>query len=108
MISKQKRLSGRDITKLFTGGKTTGTPFFVARYSKNPLEKARISVIVPKNVAKTAFLRNSTRRKWYTTIQKVQKSLVFQGGTYALVLKGTALNLEPVQREAIITSFFSK
>lgn len=108
MIKKQKRLSGRDITKLFEGGKTTGTPFFVARYIRELGSNTRIAVIAPKTVAKKASERNALRRKWYSAVQKLQKTLIFQGGMYALILKSGAKNLTPEERLVAINSFFNK
>jgi RNase P protein component len=107
MLPKQKRLSGRDITKLFEGGKTTGTPFFVAKYL--PADSGvRFSVITPKTVAKSAVLRNSTRRKWYSSIAVALKTATPRPGTYAFVLKKEAIIASPVERGAAIKRFFSR
>lgn len=108
MLPKQKRLSGRDITQLFKGGKTTGTPFFVARYAKEEGNLVRCSVIAPKTIAKTAVLRNSLRRKWYASVDHALKTTAPVPGIYAFVLKKEAIPLTLTKRTQAITSFFSK
>ncbi len=108
MLPKQKRLSGRDITQLFKGGKTTGTPFFVARYAKEGGKGVRCAVIAPKTIAKTAVLRNSLRRKWYASIDQALSTISPASGIYAFVLKKEAITLTPINRIQAITSFFSK
>ncbi len=108
MLPKQKRLSGRDITNLFKGGKTTGTPFFVARYAKEGDKTVRCAVIAPKTIAKTAVMRTSLRRKWYASIDQALTTAAPVPGTYAFVLKKEAIPLNSDERTQAISSFFSK
>lgn len=108
MLSKGKRLSGRDITKLFKGGKTTGTLFFVARYAKEEEEGVKCAVIAPKTIAKTAVLRNSLRRKWYASVDHALKTNNPVPGIYAFVLKKEALLLTPTERTRAIITYFLK
>ncbi len=108
MLPKQKRLSGRDITQLFKGGKTTGMPFFVARYTKEGETGIRCAVIAPKTIAKTAVLRNSLRRKWYASLRQALASVSPKPGMYAFVLKKEAISAVPIDRNRAFTSFFSK
>ncbi len=107
MFSKQKRLSGRDITRLFKDGKTSGTPFFVVRHLEEGTV-TRFAVISPKTIAKTAVLRSSSRRKWYASLRDALKNKAILPGMYALVLKKEALSLSPGERKEKLTVFLSK
>lgn len=106
MLSKQKRLSGRDITQLFSGGKTTGTPFFVAKYL--PQNTTGCAIIAPKTIAKTAVLRTSLRRKWYASLKQASTTIPTGTGMYAFVLKKEAISAMPSERVQSFINFFQK
>ena len=108
MLPKQKRLSGRDITQLFSGGKTTGMPFFVVRYSRETTGTVRCAIIAPKTIAKTAVARNSLRRKWYASIDQALNTTKPAFSRYAFVLKKEAIPLTPAERTQTLVTYFSK
>ncbi len=108
MLSKQKRLSGADITQLWKGGKPTGTPFFVVRHIKTDETSSRFAVIAPKTIAKSAVLRNSIRRKWYASLRQALKNKALMPGIYAFVIKKEGILAMPQERMQSLEAFFTR
>lgn len=86
MISKQNRINRTDFETIMKKGGLTNSGLFSLRFLKNlpasdglspaGVEKySQFAVVVSKKVAKTAVLRNKIRRRCYSILRKVSKSL---------------------------------
>ncbi len=76
MLPKKNRLTRKEVGDLFKDGKSTGSPSLALKFktSTNKIP-TKISVSVPKKIARTAVKRNLLRRQAYTVLQKIITSL---------------------------------
>lgn len=74
MLSRSQRLSGEQLEEVLKKGKVIHTPFFWIRLYKQP-GIARVAVLSPQKLLKTAVLRNRFRRKIYEIIGSFKKEM---------------------------------
>ncbi len=86
MIPKNQRISRENFEIIMKKGGLTNSGLFSLRFLKNlpaqdrtdlegPENTTHFSVVVSKKVAKTAVLRNKIRRRGYSVLGKMRKSL---------------------------------
>ena len=69
MLPKKNRLDTKTVEKVFKVGAFVNSPSLTLRFLKNKENlETRISVVVPKSVAKKATERNVLRRRGYTAL----------------------------------------
>ncbi|MBI2064024.1 MAG: ribonuclease P protein component [Candidatus Yanofskybacteria bacterium] len=61
-LAKKRRLSKKDVNRLFKRGKTVKNSFFFIRFLKNDAGYLRVAVVVPAKISKKATARNRIRR----------------------------------------------
>ena len=71
MLKKINRLDKKSVDKVFKEGAYLNSPNLTFKYIKTPSPLYRISVVVPKSVAKLAVKRNLLRRVLYKIIKEV-------------------------------------
>lgn len=69
MLKKINRASRKEIEEIFRKGKYINSPVFTFKFLKGNIGK-KISVIAPKNIARTAVKRNLLRRRGYRALEK--------------------------------------
>lgn len=85
MLKKINRATRKEVEEIFKKGKYANSLVFTFKFIKKHTNK-KISVIAPKNVARTAVRRNLLRRRGYRALEKYLAG--FPAGTLgALVFK---------------------
>lgn len=96
MLPKKRRVNGEQVKKIFAQGSFLykGT-FFSIRHSQ---EKGlgRISVVVPKTIAKKANERILIRRRWYGALEKIKPN-PFTTGDFVLLVSERGAKLKGKQ-----------
>lgn len=70
MLPKKNRADTRAVERIFKQGKTLTSPNLNFRFVFGNSGPPRISVVVPKTVAKKAVARNNLRRRGYIVLGK--------------------------------------
>ena len=98
MLPKKNRVDTKTVEKIFKGGKTLFSTSFAFKYIKTPNKKPRVSVLSPKNIAKSAVKRNLLRRRGYIALEKYINQ--FPAGIAGVVLfKKYQDNISIIQNE---------
>lgn len=75
MLPKKNRADRKTVEKVFKSGNSLSSVNFSFRFSISPgLNTPKISIVVPKTLAKKAVDRNSLRRKGYFALEKYIKN----------------------------------
>jgi ribonuclease P protein component len=94
MLPKKNRVNKKTIKKIFEEGLFYRSSDLTLKYLKDKKNsESRISIIVPKTVAKSAVTRNSLRRKGYAIIKNYISIKPNITGVF-IVGKKSAENLE--------------
>ncbi len=64
MLNKSSRLTTKEFLETMKDGKVVHSAFFIARI-QSPTPSLKVSAVAPVKIAKTAVLRNKTRRRIY-------------------------------------------
>lgn len=84
MLAKTRRISlKRDFERIFANGKSFQGRLFRFKFIKNTLKLNRFAVVVSSKVSKKAVLRNKIRRRAWSVISVLDKSL---SGSFDVVL----------------------
>ena len=93
MLPKKSRISRELFSKLLLDSKYINFPTFSLRYLNNSeIKETRIGVSVSKKVSKSAVVRNTVRRRVYTTTSSLFKN--FPSGFFLFVAKPGAEKLK--------------
>lgn len=75
MVPKNQRISRENFENIMKKGGISHSGLFSLRFLKSEAKTSSFSVVVSKKVTKTAVLRNKIRRRGYSILGKVAKSL---------------------------------
>ena len=74
MFSKKNRLNSREVEELFRSGKTISSRLFLLKFSISGTENHQKSAFsVPKKLIKSAFQRNSLKRKGFSALRTIKE-----------------------------------
>ena len=97
MLKKANRVSKKTLDEVFKSGRFINSPALTLKYAQSGEAEPRISFIVPKNVAKSAVVRNALRRRGYQAIVGHLATLP-QGFIGAFIFK-KELNIDELKHE---------
>lgn len=105
MLKKANRADRKSIEKIFKEGRFINSSILTFKFLKTADGKRKISIIVPKSVAKLAVKRNLLRRLGYKSLEKqIKASPVDVEG--ALIFKKYEESVEKIENE--IKNIFNK
>jgi len=70
MLPKKNRVDTKEVDLIFKKGRSLSSVNLSLKYLKNNSQEVKISLIAPKNIAKSAVKRNLLRRCGYTALGK--------------------------------------
>ena len=70
MLLKKNRVSTKEVETIFKSGSFLNSPSLTFKYIKTDNKEVKISFIAPKNVTKSAVVRNLLRRCGYSALAK--------------------------------------
>lgn len=105
MLKKANRADKKTIERIFKEGRFINSTILTFKFLKNSNRKRRISIVVPKSVAKLAVKRNLLRRLGYKSLEKQIKEPPL-GVVGALIFKKYEENIAKIEDE--IKNIFNK
>ncbi|MFZ2522018.1 MAG: ribonuclease P protein component [Minisyncoccia bacterium] len=107
MLPKKNRVSKMEFGEIFKGGKRYNSEHFLLYLAKNKDKLQKFSFSVSKKVCPKAVQRNKLRRRGYSAISKIVKSMI-DGNSGLFVIKKNFSKMSFKALEEEITSLLLK
>ncbi len=107
MLSRSQRVTTKEFEEVLQKGRVAHSPLFVIRFSQGGEGAARVAAVAPQKIAKTAVIRNKTRRKVYAIVHGLSAQLK-SGLTIIIFAKQPALAAKPAELKEALQGVFVK
>lgn len=106
MLPKRRRVTKRLFDRVMKEGSVLHSPLFTFRFiTESPDMYSHFAIVAPKSVAKSAYIRNSLRRKGYNACREIPISLPCVG---LLFFKKGSINAPHLQIVSELMVLFKK